>query len=338
MLVTGTGRSGTSTMAGMLHHLGLDVPGPHLAANDSNPRGFFESRWSVRFHSQILARAEVHLTDSRPWAAGLVRDAVTDEDRSALADFFERHQGADQLVVKDPRTIWTQDLWASSAAAAGRETRFVTMLRHPAEVVGSRASWYGDPDATEAERRSLAVTNLTRWVNNSLVSERGTRDGRRMLVRFTDLLADWRPTARRLRDELGLDLAGDLADGSAAHPVDDFVDPALRRSTPTWADLAMPSDLEAVAEAAWHAQSALADPGAVTDEGVFDDLTERYAAMYADAGSVRIEATNEFARAHTRQAMSEAPARGPDTIAGRDLARELARRVSARLPRSRRRP
>ena len=30
-------------MAGTLFHLGLDVPGPFYQANESNPRGFFES-------------------------------------------------------------------------------------------------------------------------------------------------------------------------------------------------------------------------------------------------------------------------------------------------------
>ena len=56
VLITGTGRSGTSTIAGTLHHLGLHVPGPHLGANESNPKGFFESSWAVAFHKRIPAR------------------------------------------------------------------------------------------------------------------------------------------------------------------------------------------------------------------------------------------------------------------------------------------
>ncbi len=56
LLVTGTGRSGTSTMSGTLHHLGLHVPGPYLGANESNPKGFYESRWSVRFHNDLCRR------------------------------------------------------------------------------------------------------------------------------------------------------------------------------------------------------------------------------------------------------------------------------------------
>ena len=36
VLVTGAARSGTSTAAGTLHHLGLDVPGPFMAAVGAN--------------------------------------------------------------------------------------------------------------------------------------------------------------------------------------------------------------------------------------------------------------------------------------------------------------
>jgi hypothetical protein len=76
VLITGTGRSGTSTMAGTLHHLGLAVPGPYLGANDSNPKGFYESRWATRFHKRITAAARIHDMDSRPTAFDRVQAAV----------------------------------------------------------------------------------------------------------------------------------------------------------------------------------------------------------------------------------------------------------------------
>ena len=39
VLITGTGRSGTSTMSGTLHHLGLYVPGPYLGCEQVQPQG-----------------------------------------------------------------------------------------------------------------------------------------------------------------------------------------------------------------------------------------------------------------------------------------------------------
>ena len=75
LLVTGAGRSGTSTVAGTLHHLGVHVPGPYLKANASNPRGFYESKWSVDFHNRLLKRANVTIADGRPEAADLMHEA-----------------------------------------------------------------------------------------------------------------------------------------------------------------------------------------------------------------------------------------------------------------------
>lgn len=84
VLVTGNGRSGTSTMSGLLHHLGLSVPGPYVGANDSNPKGFFESRWSVRFHNSLISDAGVNIFDSRPEAFDRIQAKVTLESATGF--------------------------------------------------------------------------------------------------------------------------------------------------------------------------------------------------------------------------------------------------------------
>ena len=83
VLVTGASRSGTSTIAGVLNHLGLDVPQPVLQPNHSNPNGFFESTWPVYFHNRLIKRALISLTDARPEAFEIIAAAVTDEDRAS---------------------------------------------------------------------------------------------------------------------------------------------------------------------------------------------------------------------------------------------------------------
>ena len=59
LLVSGAGRSGTSTVAGSLALLGLYIPQPEVEADSTNPRGFFESRWVVDFHKRQLDRSPV---------------------------------------------------------------------------------------------------------------------------------------------------------------------------------------------------------------------------------------------------------------------------------------
>ena len=247
-------------MSGTLHHLGLFVPGPHFGANESNPKGFFESRWAVKFHKTLEAAAGINDFDSRPEAVDRAREAVTPKMREQLATFLGKHVADHpQVVVKDPRSVWAQGLWRDAARDAGMEIRYISMLRHPAEVVGSRATYYaGQRD--EEQRRRYVTISVARWINGSIISERETRGQARAFVRYNDLLEDWRPVLARLRDELGLTYDGDLATGVPS-PVDDFIDPDLRRHQVTWDELEVPTELRDVAQQVWEDVSALGDAG-----------------------------------------------------------------------------
>ena len=336
VLITGTGRSGTSTMAGTLHHLGLTVPGPYLGANASNPRGFFESRWATRFHKRITAAAGIHDMDSRPTAFDRVQATLPSAAREELDRFLGRHAGETQLVVKDPRSVWVQRLWREAATEAGFGIRYLSMLRHPAEVVGSRSAYYADP-TDAAGRRRYEIFNVARWVNNSLVNERETRGQRRSFVTYNDLLEDWRTTVTRVADDLGLALADDLAVGGH-HPVDDFIDPDLRRVRVTWEDLEIPEELRVVADGVWDAHLELEASSGVSETASahLDELSRRYERLFQDAAAISHDALEE-AILEARQAGAAAErARSPDDrtvddLGGRQLLGEAGRRLAARV-------
>ncbi len=154
------------------------------------------------------------------------------------------------------------------------------MLRHPAEVLGSRATHYGDREgAPEAD--AFAVKNLAGWVNALLITERQTRGRTRAFVKYDDLLADWRPTMTAAAADLGLGLDG----LDAPHPVDDFIDPQLSRHRLTWDDVDVLPELADIAEEIWQGCERLAK-GHGTDrvaEAALDDAGLRYAAMYRAA-------------------------------------------------------
>lgn len=349
VLITGTGRSGTSTMSGTLHHLGLNVPGPHLGANDSNPKGFFESKWAVSFHKEITKAAGINDFDSRPSAFERAQAAVTPEQRQRLIDFVAEHApGGDQLVVKDPRTVWTQSLWRDAAQQSGLEIRYISMLRHPAEVVGSRATYYSNPD-DEEQRRRYETFNVARWINSSVISERETRGFPRAFVRYTDLLESWRPVLAGLATDLGLRYDVDLASGEPS-PVDEFIDPDLRRHRVTWDELQIPVDLQDIAQQIWDALDVLAD--AHGDDAAasarIEEAGQRYARLFADSAAISHDAMEE-ARAEARRAGAKA-ARGRlakeppvaprpagrlvEQAGGRELGRALLGRVARRLRRN----
>ncbi len=100
VLITGAGRSGTSTIAGTFFHLGHHVPEPYLQGNESNPRGFYESWWPVRFHKKLVSRANVEQTDGRPEALDLVRDVVDESVRAELSDEAVGGQVGDATLAR----------------------------------------------------------------------------------------------------------------------------------------------------------------------------------------------------------------------------------------------
>ncbi|MGZ8744715.1 MAG: sulfotransferase family protein [Nocardioides sp.] len=317
MLVTGAGRSGTSTIAGALSHLGLHVPQPVLKPNASNPQGFFEPTWSVRFHNRLMERAMIAQTDARPEAYDLVAESVRDEERDALRAWISGlFEEASQVVVKDPRSLWVPWLWEQTTDELGVQMGFLTMVRHPAEVVGSRSTYYGAGRAG-VDAWTFRVGNLCAWINGNLGVERQTRAKRRVVVRYNDLISDWRSVVLPLADAFDLSLAG--ADGAAADRLDEFIDPTLRRHEPTWDGMDMPAELAELAEGVYGSMCALADSDGRDDDAHarMDDLWERYSRHMMTAQAVARDTTLAAARSARRSTETEV----------RDQMREKVRRA-----------
>ena len=151
------------------------------------------------------------------------------------------------------------------------------------------------------------TTAVAGWVNVALMAERVTRGSARALVRYSDLMADWRVPLTRVRDRLGLRL--DPGPEATPHPVDDFVDPGLRRRDPGW-DAADATRLHALADATFAALDAEADAGdAVDRSGELDALAAEYAAFHAEALDVvrhHVMRERRQAKRARRQAKAEA--------------------------------
>jgi hypothetical protein len=304
VLVVGVGRSGTSLLSGILGQLGFAIPQPEVQADETNPRGFGEPRWVVDFHSRVLKDKRVTLNDSRPAAweqMALAAPAVHDELREWLRGELAQ---ADEIVVKDPRTVWFLDLWRSCADELGARTSFVTMLRHPAEIVASARKSYG-PGLTEAGRAAA-------WINVMLQTEHATRGTQRAFVSYYDLMADWVPEIRRLGTTLDVPR---LAAIDHVPEVDAFVDPKLHRNRTTWEELDVPARLRDLAEQAWaHVQA--------QDEAALDADRAAYAELYGEAEA--IAQCSIMAARPIRQVKAPAAPKPPPTLRVR-----IARRIPA---------
>jgi hypothetical protein len=288
LFVAGAGRSGTSTMAGLMQIMGLHVPQPEVVADETNPKGFGEPAWVVENHDRLLKEAGVQVSDSRPDAwFETGRVSTREQERIRAAEWLESHfseaPGNTELVVKDPRLSWFLSLWRVAAVRTGATPVFATMLRPPAEVVGSKQTYY---------KNRLGSAHLAAsWLNMLLHTERATResvaDGGRVFVRYADLLDDWTRVVMQLGERLDLQHVMH-ARSEAIRNGHRFVDPSLRRMTLSLDDLGLPPRLHELTGETWEELNKLAEPEGDTPAAhqALDQLREAYVELYEEAEAI----------------------------------------------------
>lgn len=276
VLVVGSGRSGTSTAVGALRRLGVHVPQPEVPPDISNPRGFSEPQWVVDFHERLLGAARVQNGDARPQAwHRTARIAARDASRLELHDWLEQQFAvADEIVVKDPRMAWFLPLWQEVAADVGARATVLTMLRHPAEVIGSKDRYYN--------RGGAQQHLLAGWVNMMTRTEHLTRDMARVLVSYDELLRDWRTPLGHVGQVCDVAAVRE-ASPTQQRAVDRFIDPDLRRVQLTWRDVTVSDELRGMASGVWDLMDRMADPAGDSPEvrRRLDELRAEFAAYYA---------------------------------------------------------
>jgi hypothetical protein len=356
VLVSGSGRSGTSSLAGTLKRLGLHVPQPEVEASETNPRGFYEPQWVIDFHKRHLKELALFNIDSRPAAVDLVAAYVdSGEPQAELREWLSGQLDADQIVVKDPHAFWFAKVWEDVSAELDVDLRWLTALRHPAEVVGSRDIAYLSSQSDDL-RLTKETSNVAGWVHAALLTEQAGRGRKRSFVKYVDLLADWRAALAPVQEQLELSFNTDLSSRDH-HAVDEFVEPSMRKSQLTWDDVRTPDWLRDTAEEVWQLLGTLTEKPQDADTlAALDQIHDDYNARYAEAVALTFDHTKaestlagrearDAQRATVQQLRRDlAEARrggvagqpgGPDapTVGGREAAAILRRAVVRRLTR-----
>ena len=300
LVVAGSGRSGTSLFTGLVSRLGVYIPQPELKANETNPRGFGEPRWALAFHKEMLESVDVAHDDARPDAWELTGQvAERPQPRKRLQEWLaQQFEVSDRVVVKDPRLAPFLELYRMAAEQLGVNLSVATMLRHPAETVRSKEMYYGDKLGSAAR--------MAGWLNMMLSVEFATRGLPRAVVRFDDLLLRWQPTLAAAEGSLGLALTtGATEDQLKA--ADDLVDPSLRRASPGYDELELPTRLRDLAERAYQEL----DSRAVTPEtpgtekpDVLDEVREEYARYYRESEAI-VRSSIRAVRVTTRKRVAK---------------------------------
>jgi len=146
-LITGSGRSGTSAVARLLHEAGLALGHDLIEPDEHNAEGYFEERRLIEINDYILRDAGLG-----PW--------FTTATRKQVLDAAKPHEEAMRALVaeatpawKDPRFCWTLEAWLPLLPAP---PAVIVCLRSPREVVASTLRYYAQA-GDEAERAVLHV-------------------------------------------------------------------------------------------------------------------------------------------------------------------------------------
>lgn len=197
LLVLGMHRSGTSAMAGLLVRLGAGGPKTLMPPDEHNPRGYWESNAFVPFHERLLE------------AAGSRWDSWTRLDLAAVANAAAAHGLDDEFrrltrqefgdaqlfVMKDPRISRIVPFWLDMLAAEGISPSVILTLRNPLEVAESLRKRDGF-----SREHSLLI-----WLRHMLDAEFATRQVCRSIVRYQELLVNWRAVAEKLSRDLAIE-------------------------------------------------------------------------------------------------------------------------------------
>lgn len=134
IIVTGSGRSGTSAVARLLHESGLSAGHDLIDADESNAEGYFEERAIVGVNDHILFDAGM-----KEWFAVASRRELLEAAASHESEMRALIRSATP-VWKDPRFCWTLEAWLELMYL---KPRLVVCVRSPSEVVASTLKYYG---------------------------------------------------------------------------------------------------------------------------------------------------------------------------------------------------
>jgi hypothetical protein len=225
-IILGSGRSGTSMVAGALADSGYFMGKRLYPGDEGNPKGYFED-WEVNeINEQLLAQ----VVPARP--SGLLgslffRSRIPHMQRwlarvpvgtslpcsSDLEERIRSMTAREPFCFKDPRFCYTLSAWR----AALRTVAYVCVFRHPATTAVSIVTECGRVSSLRSLRIDFS-TALEIWelMYSHLLETQVPQGGRWLFIHYDQFLSG--AAFSKMESELGVTLKRD------------FVDPTLNRT------------------------------------------------------------------------------------------------------------
>jgi len=182
VLISGSGRSGSSLLSLALEQLGFVIPGRQIAPNSTNPSGFGEPEWLINIHKGFLRSGGIRVADANPAAFSLIDQASYKRKILEAFNLISLRLAAQNVVLKDPRLIFFLSSWPQICADQGFSLHLLVPYRDPLEVVASKLRRF--------KGKKSASYLLAAWVLGVLRVEVITRGWSRAFVAHDKLILD----------------------------------------------------------------------------------------------------------------------------------------------------
>jgi hypothetical protein len=110
-VVLGSGRGGTSLLAGTIARAGFYAGADLYEPRDSNPYGFFEDREINTINERLLEPVTPEFLFGQRWLAGLESTVQIPEPAVLLTRRIQAQTKHEPFCIKDPRFCYTLDAW-----------------------------------------------------------------------------------------------------------------------------------------------------------------------------------------------------------------------------------
>jgi hypothetical protein len=199
VIITGMHRSGTSLVSSLLQQTGVHVGERLIAANEANPRGYFEDVDFYEFHEGLLhARGQTYLYLEPDFSF-----EPTAAESARAAELVKERAGRPVWGWKDPRTSLFLTFWKQHVPNA----RFVFVYRHPLAVLLSllrRGEFNSFPGL-------LAGLHAWQVYNANIQHFHDAYGDRCLLLPIDALVVQFESFSQRITQKLGLNVQIDQA-------------------------------------------------------------------------------------------------------------------------------
>lgn len=218
IVVLGMHRSGTSTTAGLISHLGYSVGDSLMKGNETNPKGFFEN-YRLMFFNESLLRAchcNWHNTLCLPdrwWDNERVLQLKPTLKNLIVKEFREKGK----MLFKDPRLCILLPFYLQVFEEMNIHLRFLITLRKPRQVIQS------------LHRRDhfTPMKSARLWIDHMLKAEFYTRGYPRTFIDYEEVLKNPLNSLNFIRERFTI---GPPDPHLLENRILDFVEPSLNHS------------------------------------------------------------------------------------------------------------